>query len=331
MRVINTLFSHNVYSGIHAVFSEACKQAGIRYIICDDPVHSGIKIGKSNVITKFNYMLDGKKLVVEKKDIVITRSVFNTIQPLQFLATRRNFFISEESWGEKPFKKKFYSSVGKSIFKKVPFITQTLKSKKFLESFGLRCFHIPPFTKASFSMDSGKHILYVARMEEIKNPDLIIDLAKAMPDQKFVIVATLGNIEIMQRIKKEAANLKNVKFFEKIPYESLQQLYKDAKVLLLPTSADPIGYCVVEALSFASPVLTTKYAGTADYLDENWVVDTFDSSKWVAKIKLMLKSESENRKMAKELFLKHNLDIGGKYFNKLSKEIAVYLINQKSK
>ncbi len=325
MRVLNTLFNHQVYSGIHKVFKEACSSAGITYIVCDDPKHTGVKIGNSNVIAKFNYRLDGKKIHLDKDDVVITRSVFNTLQPLQFIATGRKFFISEESWGEKPVKRKFYSMLGKTLFKKVPFITQTLKSTKFLESFGLKCFHLPPFIKPDFNLSKGKHILYVARMEEIKNPDLVVELAKRMPDQKFVFVATLGQKDILERIKLAASPLQNVQFFERIPYEKLLQLYKDAKLLLLPTSADPIGYCVIEALSFAVPVITTKYAGTADYLDKGWVLDDFDPATWERKIRDVLKDETKSRKLAKDLFIKNNIELDGAYFKKMANELAEYL------
>lgn len=324
MRVLNTLFSHNVYSGIHEVFKVACKKAGVEYIICDDPEHIGIQIGKSSVIAKFNYRLNGNKIHLHKDDVVITRSVFNTLQPFYFIRSGRKFFISEESWGEKKFKRSFYSTLGKTFFKNVPFITQTLKSKKFLESLGFRCIHLPPFIKSSFNLGKGKHILYVARMEGIKNPDLIIELAKRMPGQKFVFVATLGSKEIMHRIRSQAKLLPNVQFFEKVPYAQLLDLYRNAKLLLLPTSADPIGYCVVEALSFAVPVITTKYAGTADYVDDGWVLDSFEPAVWERKIREVLKTE-ENRKMAKELFLKNNLELNGEYFKKMAEEIAGYL------
>ncbi len=325
MRVLNTLFHHGVYSGIHEVFKVACEKVGTEYIICDDLEHAGIKLGGSRTILTFNYRLNRKKLHLQKDDIVITRSIFNTFQPFEFITTGRKFFISEESWGEKPFKKKFYSTICKSLFRKTLFITQTIKSKKFLEGLGFKCIHLPPFIKPDFKLNPGKHILYVARMEEIKHPDLVVELAKRMPDQKFVFVATLGRKEIMERIKSEASKLSNIQFFERIPYNTLQSLYRNAKLLILPTSADPIGYCVVEALSFAVPVITTKYAGTEDYLDGEWILDNFDSEKWELKIREILKKESECREVAKELFLKNNLELNGEYFKKMANEIADYL------
>jgi len=350
LRVLNTLFQHNVYSGIHEVFKAACnvrnakafrirqarnseiaEKAGVEYIVCDDCDHKGINIGNSHVIVDFNYLFEGKRLSLQKDDAVITRSIFNTLQPFYFIRSGRKFFISEESWGEKSFKRQFYSTIGKALFRKTPFITQTLKSKNFLESLGFKCIHLPPFIKSDFNLKSGKHILYVARMESIKNPDLVIELAKRMPDQKFVFVAALGKKEIMERIRGEAGKLKNVQFFERVPYAQLLQLYRDAKLLLLPTSADPIGYCVVEALSFATPVITTKYAGTADYLDSDWVMDDFDPENWEMKIREILENEPESRKLAKDLFIKNNLELGGAYFNKMADEIADYLKSNSQK
>jgi len=331
LRIVNTLFRHNVYSGLHELFKAVAGKAGCEYIICDDVEHGHIRIGGNPFISRFNYVAGGRPLKLQRGDIVITRSIFNTSQPFRYRLRGMRFFIAEESWGEKPLKRRLYKVLGRTLFRNTPFISQTPKVSALFDELGVRYFYSPPFLKPAFVMEPGKHVLYVARMELVKKPELVIELAKMLPQEKFVIVGSLGRQDIRDRIKKEAESLPNVEYMENLPYEKLLGLYGSAKVLILPTLSDPIGYCVAEALSKATPVITTTYAGTADFLKKEWVLGTFEPVAWKKRIEGIAGNQRKSRIEARECFMRNNLELGGPYFQVLVERIAAYLSPQKAR
>ncbi len=321
MRIINTLFKHPVYDGLHSLFEEVARKTNAEYIRADDideNYHRALTFASKKYLHRFRIMHKGKEIRPSKEDIIIARSIFLSAQGFSYSLKGIKSFICEESWGEKSHKRLAFSTLG-MLLKGQPFIAHIPRVQKFLESKGFETFYVPCFLPKRFSYQKGKHILYVARLVDIKHPEVIVSLAKQIPSQQFVIVATKppGDSSLYEQIMRDAKSLPNVTVYEKLPYEKLLELYATARMLLLPSEADPIGYCVLEALSCGTPVVTTSLAGTSDYLPKGWVIDSFDTLKWQNAIESICEDESKARTLARKAFVDGKLELDGPYFREL--------------
>jgi len=333
MKIISTVFSHYVYSGLHDFFKDVAQELDVPLIECDDVEHGTVMIRNTGYIINFNYSKNGRKIDIMGDDIVLTRSLLSTSQPFFLRFSGNRFFVVEEYAGDGKRKSRVYETAAKSFLKNVAFVPQVPRVERFLKGMGMRTFFLPPFMKPEFISKKGEHILYVARMAAVKKPEFVIELAKEMPEEEFVIVTNVGNpsnIPMRDKIKAEAEKLPNVRFLEKISYGELMRLQGEAKALLLPTMADPIGYTVIEALSRGTPAITTTYAGASDFLPKGWVLDNFDLGSWKEIVRKIV-SDLKSREKAKNCFLEGKLEIGGPYYRHMVGEVASYIKNQKAR
>ncbi len=116
----------------------------------------------------------------------------------------------------------------------------------------------------SLDVERGaSRIVWVGRMEKgDKNPDLLLDIAKAMPQEKFYMYGegTYSSV-LLRRIDEE--NIRNVviKGFVK----NTKDIYQNAKLLCLTSVSEAMPLVVLEALAAAVPIVSTR-VGDVEYM-----------------------------------------------------------------
>jgi len=90
--------------------------------------------------------------------------------------------------------------------------------------------------------DNKDYILWVSRCEPLKRPLIFIEMAKRIPEEKFLIIMPHGQraeksqnhqIEsIIADVKKAAGELKNLEYLEFVPYNRIQTFYNRAKLFV---------------------------------------------------------------------------------------------------
>ncbi len=108
--------------------------------------------------------------------------------------------------------------------------------------------------------------LFVGKFEKIKNPQLIIELAKEFPEYKFLFV---GNGALESKMKKQAGE--NVLF---LPFQNQSQMpvvYRLGHVLILPSQGvgETWGLAVNEAMACGKAILVSDKVGCAVDLVKN--------------------------------------------------------------
>ncbi|NPA22638.1 MAG: glycosyltransferase family 4 protein [Candidatus Micrarchaeota archaeon] len=184
----------------------------------------------------------------------------------------------------------FTNGLRDKLFKKVMapykvFITLTPITHQFLIDWGKESFLLPPLLEGKLVKEKKDYILSVMRLERRKNPEMIVRLAKAFPEKRFII-ATGGHYE---KRYLEMLRLPNVQIIkERLPKKNLEELLAKARLFVFPTLQDPIGYAPIEALRFGTPVLlSTKAAVSSFFPDKEWVLPPEDENAWVEKVKEM--------------------------------------------
>lgn len=100
-------------------------------------------------------------------------------------------------------------------------------------------------------------ILYVGRIEKRKNIKGIIEIAKLIPEKKFVLVGESGysgSQELLKRIKEQ----KNIYHLEFVDDKDLPYIYQLGKVFLFPSFYEGFGLPVLEAMQSGLPVITSN-------------------------------------------------------------------------
>lgn len=114
--------------------------------------------------------------------------------------------------------------------------------------------------KYKISKDEGV-VLYSGRLIEIKNVELIIEAVSNL-DRCTLMIAGEGVLkEHLMRVAEKFGS--NVIFLGHMDEKELGSAYSSADCLVLPSSYEPWGLVVNEALSYSLPVVVSKHVGCA--------------------------------------------------------------------
>lgn len=93
-----------------------------------------------------------------------------------------------------------------------------------------------------------RFVTFVGRLEKGKGVAELIDICNAHPDLHFNFVSSIAAPE-------QLSSLKNVTLSIGVPYESMPQVFKEAKLLILPSMYEGFELVTVEALCCGTPVV----------------------------------------------------------------------------
>lgn len=143
------------------------------------------------------------------------------------------------------------------------------KYKRILKTNSVYPYYFSPFFKKEIiennlksKENKGEYILLVSRYLKEKGTDIALYIAKKIKDKKIKIVG-VGNkaLELKKEIEKQKiTNIEIIPFLQK---EELNNVYSNAKVLILPSRKECWGLVINEAASFGLPIVSTYGSGAA--------------------------------------------------------------------
>ena len=158
-----------------------------------------------------------------------------------------------------------------------------------------------------------EYILYVGRPERIKRPWIVVEMAKRMPEETFVMVgmeitkgkfSQRGDQETLNAVLREKSD--NLIILGRVSRDVLYFLYKNASLTLLTSERESVGSTVSESLSVGTPVLATDGLPFSNVLPRLWRVSrTSNAGVWVERARRILLDDS--RSTAEEIAEKHHL------------------------
>jgi glycosyltransferase involved in cell wall biosynthesis len=112
----------------------------------------------------------------------------------------------------------------------------------------------------------GRMLLFVGRLEERKNIDVLVEAMKELRDYTLIVCGT-GSMQSRLESLKSRLNVENVFLMGFVPDDQLPYYYNAADLLVHP--ADVEGFCLtlVESLASGTPVLAQRKSGMKDILD----------------------------------------------------------------
>lgn len=126
--------------------------------------------------------------------------------------------------------------------------------------------------------NSRQYILWVSRCEPLKRPLLFLELAKNLPDEKFVMIMPyvqktdeLQNERIKRitaEVKKAAVELNNFEYLEYVPFNQIQNYYNKAKLFVNTSEYEGFPNSFIQSCVGKAGILSLR-VNPDEFLTEN--------------------------------------------------------------
>lgn len=140
--------------------------------------------------------------------------------------------------------------------------------------------------------------LYASALIDRKRPDFLLQVARAMPELRFLMVGPGREGPMGRHIVKEAASLPNVEVRGMIGRGDLRDLMRKARVFLHPSEYEGLPLAVIEAMGTGLPVLAQPCSSLPELItdgENGWLIPAQDPGPWVERIRGILAWSPERR------------------------------------
>ena len=153
------------------------------------------------------------------------------------------------------------------------------------------------------------HIAFMSVLDkyhEYKGLDVLLDAIAIVKDRRpQVRLSVGGGGELISKYRQLAEGLgisNSVKFLGFLPDNDLAEFYSSSSVFVLPSlnRLEGFGIVALEALSYATPVITTHFAGSSEFITKNkagLIVPPGDPAPLAEAIVTLLEDREEARLM----------------------------------
>jgi glycosyltransferase involved in cell wall biosynthesis len=138
--------------------------------------------------------------------------------------------------------------------------------------------------------------LTVARLAPEKRLDVVIDAARGVRDLPFRLTV-VGDGPLRHELEHRARSLTNVRFIGAVPSDEVLAHHCAAEVFLLPSSGEPFGLALVEAMGAGAAVLAAEPVGAVGDLAvdkvNSLVIHRHDPALWSAALRETISSQTQ--------------------------------------
>lgn len=100
-------------------------------------------------------------------------------------------------------------------------------------------------------------VLWVGNIRTVKRPDLLVNMAEALPDVKFAMVGGPADPAVYETTKKQASSLPNLDFKGRQDFNETNKLFSMAKMFACTSSSEGFPNTFLQAWSNNIPVVST--------------------------------------------------------------------------
>jgi glycosyltransferase involved in cell wall biosynthesis len=187
-----------------------------------------------------------------------------------------------------------------------------------------------PIEKLEKSKSTSLIVLWVGTIKpEWKQPELFLELAKAVPDAKFQMVGGASvNKQFYDKVKEEAERLPNLEFVGFVPYPAVNKYFANASILVNTSSIEGFPNTFLQAWAAYTPVVSLNADPDEIICKYKLGFHSRVFDQIVTDVKTLLKDEKLREEMGmngrryveREHDIKKNVEKYVKVFEKLSNE-----------
>jgi glycosyltransferase involved in cell wall biosynthesis len=133
--------------------------------------------------------------------------------------------------------------------------------KKLEENFGRKGLIIKnAFSLSGEPLPEKTHppiVLWVATIYEVKQPELFLKLAEAIPEAKFQMIGgPSADLEFYHRVKEAATGMPNLEFLGFVPFHEIGEYFKRASILVNTSKYEGFSNAFIQAWMHYMPVVS---------------------------------------------------------------------------
>lgn len=139
---------------------------------------------------------------------------------------------------------------------------------RLLEKYHIHSEMIPNGHRIPETMSQDKQtILWVGRSSGVKKPRRFLELARALPEERFVMICQPATDDGgYETLKAEAEAIANLEFIERVPFAAVESYFERAKVLVNTSDSEGFANTFIQACKAGTAILS--YAVNPDgFLD----------------------------------------------------------------
>ena len=100
-------------------------------------------------------------------------------------------------------------------------------------------------------------VLWVGSIAQVKQPELFLELARAVPETKFQMIAAIGDdYNYYKKIKETSKRILNLDFLGFIPFDKVDQYFKHASILVNTSKFEGFPNAFIQAWANYTPVVS---------------------------------------------------------------------------
>ena len=100
-------------------------------------------------------------------------------------------------------------------------------------------------------------ILWVGRSAAVKGPERFVELARAFPSEKFVMICQRATGDIRyDSLKAAAAAVDNLEFIERVPFAEVDRYFAKAKILVNTSDSEGFPNTFIQACKASAAILS---------------------------------------------------------------------------
>jgi glycosyltransferase involved in cell wall biosynthesis len=107
------------------------------------------------------------------------------------------------------------------------------------------------------SLSEKQGVLWVARCEEWKQPEIFVKLAKAFPSERFIMVCpSAADIVYFEKVRQSAEALSNMQFIDFVPFSEIDEYFLKAKIFVNTSKSEGFPNTFIQAAKTGTPILS---------------------------------------------------------------------------
>ncbi len=142
------------------------------------------------------------------------------------------------------------------------------------------------------------YILWVARCETWKRPELFIDLVEKNPDKNFLMISPRKKWkeDLFNLIKDKANKLNNLEFIEKVPFNEIQEYYNNVLCFVWTSDYEWFPNTYIQSCLWWTPILSLR-VNPSEFITKNnlWYVCNWDMEEMNNKLNEIIKQGLWNK------------------------------------
>jgi glycosyltransferase involved in cell wall biosynthesis len=103
---------------------------------------------------------------------------------------------------------------------------------------------------------TAEAILWVGKANEVKRPEVFVDLARSLPEYRFVLILNRVEDEYFQRIRQMASVLQNIAIIEHVLYPQVERYFAAAKLFVNTSPDEGFPNTFLQAAKYGVPIVS---------------------------------------------------------------------------